>query len=141
MTAPSPFPTMRPNDRKYTETHEWVKLDGDTALIGITDFAVQELSSGNESDLVYCDLPEPGRLLTAGETFGEIESVKAVSDLNAPVAGEVIETNTAIEEHLELLSKDPWGAGWMLRIRPERKTWDNLLDAAQYEAHVAKSKH
>ena len=132
---------MRPNDRKYTETHEWVKLDGDTALIGITDFAVQELSSGNESDLVYCDLPEPGRVLAAGETFGEIESVKAVSDLNAPVAGEVIETNTAIEEHLELLAKDPWGAGWMVRIRPERKTWDNLLDAAQYEAHVAKSKH
>jgi glycine cleavage system H protein len=132
---------MRPNDRKYTETHEWVKLDGDTALIGITDFAVQELSSGNESDLVYCDLPEPGRLLAAGETFGEIESVKAVSDLNAPVAGEVVETNTAIEEHLELLAKDPWGAGWMVRIRPERKTWDNLLDAAQYEAHVAKSKH
>ena len=132
---------MRPNDRKYTETHEWVKLDGDTALIGITDFAVQELSSGNESDLVYCDLPEPGRVLAAGETFGEIESVKAVSDLNAPVAGEVLETNTAIEEHLELLAKDPWGAGWMVRIRPERKTWDNLLDAAQYEAHVAKSKH
>jgi glycine cleavage system H protein len=132
---------MRPNDRKYTETHEWVKLDGDTALIGITDFAVLELSSGNESDLVYCDLPEPGRVLAAGETFGEIESVKAVSDLNAPVAGEVLETNTAIEEHLELLSKDPWGAGWMVRIRPERKTWDNLLDAAQYEAHVAKSKH
>ena len=132
---------MRPNDRKYTETHEWVKLDGDTAIIGITDFAVQELSNGNESDLVYCDLPEPGRLVTAGETFGEIESVKAVSDLNAPISGEVIETNTSIEEHLELLSKDPWGAGWMIRIKPERRTWDGLMDAAQYEAYLAKAKH
>jgi glycine cleavage system H protein len=132
---------MRPNDRKYTETHEWVKLDGDTAIIGITDFAVQELSNGNESDLVYCDLPEPGRIVTAGETFGEIESVKAVSDLNAPISGEVIETNTAIEEHLELLAKDPWGAGWMIRVKPERRTWEGLMDAAQYEAHLAKVKH
>ncbi len=105
---------MRPNDRKYSETHEWVKFDGDTALIGITDFAVEELSNGNESDLVYCDLPDAGRMLTAGETFGEIESVKAVSDLNAPIAGEVIESNLAIEEHLEVLSKDPWGAGWLV---------------------------
>lgn len=132
---------MRPNDRKYTKTHEWVKLDGETALVGITDFAVLELSNGNESDLVYCDLPEPGRSLAAGETFGEVESVKAVGDLNSPIAGEVIETNVAIEEHLEVLSRDPWGAGWMIRLRPEKKTWDGLLDAAQYEAHVASLKH
>ncbi len=82
---------MRPNDRKYTKTHEWVKLDGENALVGITDFAVLELSNGNESDLVYCDLPEPGRMVGAGDTFGEIESVKAVSDLNSPIAGEVLE--------------------------------------------------
>lgn len=132
---------MRPNDRKYSETHEWVKFDGDTALIGITDFAVEELSNGNESDLVYCDLPDAGRMLTAGETFGEIESVKAVSDLNAPIAGEVIESNLAIEEHLEVLSKDPWGAGWMVRIKPERKNLDGLMDAAAYDKYCATLKH
>ena len=92
---------MRPNDRKYTETHEWVKSEGDTMLIGITDFAVASLSNGNEGDLVYCDLPESGRILEAGQTFGEIESVKAVADLNSPVAGEVLDINPAIEDHLE----------------------------------------
>ena len=99
---------MRPDDRKYTTSHEWVKISGDHALIGITDFAVQELCSGNEGDLVYCDLPEPGRLLEAGETFGEIESVKAVADLNTPIAGTILEVNVGIEEHLEILSRDPF---------------------------------
>ena len=128
---------MRPDDRKYAETHEWVKADGDTMLIGITDFAVQELSNGNDSDLVYCDLPEPGRVLEANDTFGEIESVKAVSDLNAPVAGEVLEVNSAIEDHLEVLAKDPWGQGWMIRIRPQTKSMEGLMSAAQYDAFVA----
>jgi glycine cleavage system H protein len=128
---------MRPNDRKYTETHEWVKLDGDTMLIGITDFAVSELSNGNEGDLVYCDLPESGRLVEAGETFGEIESVKAVSDLNSPVAGEVLETNTAIEDHLEILSKDPWNAGWMIRLKPNSKSLDHLMTSEQYEKFIS----
>jgi glycine cleavage system H protein len=132
---------MRPDDRKYSQTHEWIKPDGDTMLIGITDFAVVELSSGNESDLVYCDLPEPGRLLEVGETFGEIESVKAVSDLNAPVAGEVLEVNHAIEEHLEVLSKDPWNAGWMVRIRPVNKSLDGLMSAAEYEKFLSAHKH
>jgi glycine cleavage system H protein len=132
---------MRPDDRKYFETHEWVKPDGDTMLIGITDFAVQALSNGNESDLVYCDLPEPGRMLAAGETFGEIESVKAVSDLNAPVAGEVVEINHAIEEHLEVLSKDPWNAGWMIRIKPANKSLEGLMDAAAYEKFLEANKH
>jgi len=124
---------MRPNDRRYTETHEWIKPDGETMLIGITDFAVAELSNGNEGDLVYCDLPEAGRVLDAGETFGEIESVKAVADLNSPVAGEVVESNTATEEHLEILSKDPWNQGWLIRIRPNAKSLDKLMDAAAYE--------
>ena len=128
---------MRPDDRKYAETHEWVKADGDTVLIGITDFAVQELSNGNDSDLVYCDLPEAGRTLGAKDTFGEIESVKAVSDLNTPVAGEVIEVNSAIEDHLEILSKDPWGQGWMIRIKPQSKSLDGLMSAEQYEAFLA----
>lgn len=135
--------TTRPNDRKYTKSHEWVKLDGDTVLVGITDFAVNELCSGNEGDLVYCDLPEAGRVVTAGETFGEIESVKAVADLNAPIDGEVVESNVAIEEHLEVLSKDPWNAGWMLRLRPKNKSLDGagLMDAAGYAAWLEQSKH
>jgi glycine cleavage system H protein len=132
---------MRPDDRKYNPTHEWVKADGDSMLIGITDFAVQELSNGNESDLVYCDLPEPGRVLAAGETFGEIESVKAVSDLNAPVAGEVLEVNHSIEEHLEILSKDPWNSGWMIRIKPVTKSLEGLMSATEYERFLAASKH
>ncbi|MEY2806210.1 MAG: hypothetical protein RIR65_627, partial [Planctomycetota bacterium] len=101
---------MRPNDRRYTETHEWAKIEGEMIVVGITDHAVQALSNGNVDDLVYCDLPESGLQVEAGQTFGEIESVKAVSDLNSPVAGEVLETNTAIEDHLEILSKDPWNA-------------------------------
>ncbi len=129
---------MRPNDRKYLDSHEWVKLDGETMLIGITDHAVQKLSNGNDSDLVYCDLPEAGRQLDQGETFGEIESVKAVSDLNTPVGGEVVEVNSTIEEHLEVLSEDPWNKGWLIRIKPTSKSLDHLMDAEAYEELVAK---
>ena len=132
---------MRPDDRKYSASHEWVKPDGDTMLFGITDFAVQELCNGNDSDLVYCDLPEPGRALAAGETFGEIESVKAVSDLNAPVAGEVVESNVAIEEHLEILARDPWEKGWMIRVKPASRSLEGLMDAAAYESYLKQSKH
>lgn len=134
---------MRPNDRKYTKSHEWVKIVGEDAVIGITDFAVQELCSGNEGDLVYCDLPEPGRSLEAGETFGEIESVKAVADLNAPIAGTVGEINVNIEEHLEILSRDPWNQGWLVKLQPRSKSLDapELMDAAAYEAFITASKH
>ncbi len=121
----------------YLESHEWAKLDGDTVLVGITDFAVAELSNGNEGDLVYCDLPEVGRTVEHGETFGEIESVKAVADLNCPVSGEVLETNRAIEEHLEILSRDPWNDGWLIRVKPTSKTLSGLLTAAEYEKLVA----
>ena len=131
---------MRPDDRKYLESHEWAKWDGDTVLIGITDFAVVELSHGNEDDLVYCDLPEVGRQLDAGETFGEIESVKAVGDLNSPVAGEVVEINSEIEEHLEILAQDPFGKGWLIRIKPVNKNMDHLLDAQGYDRVIAEAK-
>jgi glycine cleavage system H protein len=131
---------MRPDDRRYTESHEWVKPDGETVLIGLTDFAINELCNGNEGDLVYVDLPESGRALNAGETFGEIESVKAVSDLYAPVAGEVVESNPAIEDHLEILSKDPWNQGWLIRLRPITKSLDKLMDAAAYEKFLAEHK-
>lgn len=132
---------MRPDDRKYTKSHEWVKIDGDTSLIGITDFAVAELCNGNEGDLVYCDLPDIGRALEAGETFGEIESVKAVSDLNTPVGGEVMEINAEIEDHLEILSEDPWNKGWMVRIKGTTALVDGLMTAAEYEAFTAEEAH
>ncbi len=140
MAQPSARST-RPDDRRYTESHEWVKPDGDTVLIGITDFAINELCNGNEGDLVYCDLPEVGRALDQGETFGEIESVKAVSDLFCPIAGEVAEVNGAIEDHLEILSKDPWNQGWLVRIRPTSKDLPKFMDAAAYEKFLAEKKH
>lgn len=127
---------MRPDDRRYLDTHEWAKLDGDLVVVGITDFAVEELSNGNEGDLVYCDLPDVGRAIEQGETFGEIESVKAVSDLNAPVGGEIVEINNDIDEHLEVLSEDPWKKGWLIKIKPSDKSLDHLMDAEAYEKHI-----
>jgi glycine cleavage system H protein len=134
---------MRPEDRHYTKTHEWVKQDGDIAQIGITDFAVNELCSGNEGDLVYCDLPEAGRNLEAGETFGEIESVKAVADLNTPVAGTVTDVNPTIAEHLEVLSRDPFHEGWMIKIQLRSKTIDTaqMMNASAYEAFLSEGAH
>jgi len=128
---------MRPDDRQYLPSHEWIKIDAQIATIGITDFAVNELCSGNEGDLVYCDLPELGRLVGAGETFGEIESVKAVSDLNSPVAGEIIEVNPEIEDHLEILSDDPWDRGWLIKVKVSGDSSSSLVDLAAYEELVA----
>ena len=125
---------MRPEDRRYASSHEWAKQDGDTILIGITDFAIDELCNGNIDDLVYCDLPEAGRQVDAGETFGEIESVKAVSDLNSPVTGEVIEVNEDLTENLELLGTDPFEGAWMIKVKATAAAED-LLDAAGYEEH------
>jgi len=128
---------MRPDDRRYMDSHEWVKPQGELMVIGITDFAVKELCSGNEGDLVYCDLPEIGRMVKAGQTFGEIESVKAVADLNSPVTGEVVEINKEIEDHLEILSEDPWNKGWLIKVRVESKDIAHLMDATAYEQHIA----
>jgi glycine cleavage system H protein len=121
---------MRPTDRKYLKSHEWCKLAGDIATIGITDYAVSHLS-----DLVFLDLPAKGSKVTAGESFGEIESVKAVSDLYSPVSGEVIDTNQALPDSLEMLSEDPFGKAWMLKIKVTAQS-EQLLDAAAYEKHL-----
>ncbi|MEL6427904.1 MAG: glycine cleavage system protein GcvH [Planctomycetota bacterium] len=128
---------MRPDDCKYLDTHEWARMDGDLVVVGITDFAVEELSNGNEGDLVYVDMPDIGREIEQGETFGEIESVKAVSDLNAPVGGEIVEINRDVEEHLEILSEDPFKKGWLIKIKPSSKSLDHLMDAEAYEKHVS----
>lgn len=120
---------MRPSDYKFQKSHEWCKFDGDTATVGITDYAVSHLS-----DLVFLDLPKKGTMVTIGESFGEIESVKAVSSLYAPVSGEVIDSNTDLGDNLEWLTEEPFKKAWMIKVRVTAKSPD-LLDAAAYEAH------
>ena len=118
-----------PSDRKYTKDHEWMLVSGDTAEVGITSYAQQQLG-----DVVYVDLPEPGKAVTAGESFGSIESVKAVSELFAPVSGEVVEVNSELRDHPERVNSDPHAA-WMIRIRPSNAAdAAALLDSAQYQA-------
>lgn len=122
---------------RYARTHEWVAVDGDVATMGITDFAVKALT-----DLVYIDLPSVGKRLNVGDHCGEIESVKAVSDLYAPVSGEIIAVNAPLADDLDLLSKDAFGKGWMLKIRMTSPgDLDQLLDRAAYEAHCESESH
>lgn len=121
---------------KYAKTHEWVAVDGDIATIGITDFAVTALT-----DLVYVDLPASGSQLTAGETFGEVESVKAVSDLYAPVSGEVVEVNDGLPDDLDALSEDAFGRGWMVKVKISDGGLDSLLDRAGYLQHCQSESH
>lgn len=122
---------MRPNDRSYLKSHEWCKIDGNIATIGISDYAVSHLS-----DLVFLDLPNKGTNVTAGESFGEIESVKAVSDIYSPVSGEVVEVNKDLPDNLEWLSQDAFGKAWMLKVRFTGKSPD-LMDGKAYDAHCA----
>ncbi|MFI5384690.1 MAG: glycine cleavage system protein GcvH [Fimbriimonadales bacterium] len=118
-----------PADLKYTKTHEWVRVDGDVATIGITDYAQAELG-----DIVYVDLPTPGRALSSGDTFGSVESVKTVSDAYTPVSGEVVEVNGALGAQSELLNSDPYGKGWMVKIRlSDPSQAGSLLDAQSYQ--------
>jgi glycine cleavage system H protein len=122
---------MRPTDRSYLKSHEWCKIERDVATIGISDHAVSHLS-----DLVFLDLPQKGSSVTIGESFGEIESVKAVSNLYSPVSGEVIEVNKALPDNLDWLTADPWQKAWMLKVRVTAKSGD-LMDAKAYDAHCA----
>lgn len=121
---------------KYAKTHEWVAVEGDIATIGITDFAVTALT-----DLVYVDLPAIGAQLTSGETFGEVESVKAVSDLYAPVSGEVVEVNDGLPDDLDALSNDAFGKGWMVKVKISGGDLDALLDRAAYVQHCESDSH
>ena len=121
-----------PSELKYSPTHEWTRIEGNTATIGITDHAQEELG-----DVALTLLPEMGRMLQRGEKLGEIESVKAVSDLYAPVSGEVIAVNEALQEAPEQVNDDPYGKGWMLKIKmTEPADADLLLDNAAYEASL-----
>ena len=122
-----------PTDLRYTRDHEWVRLEGDEATVGITQYAADQLG-----DIVFVELPETGRALEGARAFGVVESVKAVSDLFAPVAGEVIAANDALAAGPELVNSDPYGEGWMVRLRvKDPSELDDLLDADAYDALVA----
>ena len=118
-----------PQNLKYTNEHEWIRVEGDIAYVGITDYAQEQLG-----DIVFVDIPTVGESLEAGEVFGTIEVVKTISDLFLPVAGEVLEQNEALEEHPELVNKDPYGEGWLIKMKPaDVKAVEDLLDAEGYK--------
>lgn len=126
-----------PKDFKYSQTHEWVRVEGNTATIGITDHAQSELG-----DIVYLDLPEPGRMLQKGEQFGEVESVKAVSEIYTPISGEVVESNTGITDTTEVLNDDPYGKGWLIKVRLGKTAeLSDLMEPADYEKFLAEGGH
>lgn len=120
-----------PENLKYTKEHEWVRIEGDTATFGITDHAQEALG-----DIVFVELPEIGRKLDTAEPFAVVESVKAVSDVYAPVAGEVIEVNAALESSPEKVNTDPYGEGWIARVRMADADTSHLMDAEAYAHHV-----
>ena len=121
-----------PADRKYSKDHEWIRVSGDTAEIGITDYAQQQLG-----DVVYVDLPAVGRRLSAGDAFGSIESVKAVSELFSPMSGEVVEVNAALKDHPETVNSAPHDT-WMVKVRLDQpNAVGGLLDSTQYDAILA----
>ena len=125
-------------DLKFAKSHEWLRPEaGGLVTVGISSYAVEALT-----DLVFMQLPGVGKRVKAGESIGEIESVKAVSDIYAPVSGEVVEVNTALPGHLEMLGKDPYGDGWIVRIRPDNpQEADQLLNQAAYDALIAGQSH
>ncbi len=122
----------QPNDRLYTKTHEWVKVTGGEATVGITQFAQEQLG-----DVVFVELPAAGKAVAKGAALGNIESVKAVSEVFAPVAGTVAAANAELEGHPELVNQDPYGAGWLVKLTVGAGAADGLLDAAAYESFLA----
>jgi glycine cleavage system H protein len=123
-----------PDDRKYTETHEWAMVEGDLVRVGITSFAAEQLG-----DIIYLDLPEEGTSVDQGLPFGEIESVKAVSELVSPITGEVRQVNVPVTDDLDVIGNDPWDEGWMLVVAPsDLSEMDELMDAEAYAAHCEK---
>jgi glycine cleavage system H protein len=124
---------MYPSDYRYTKEHEWIRVSGDTGTIGITDYAQHELG-----DVVFAELPAAGTKVTTGKVFGTIESVKAVSEIFAPVSGEVIEANAALSATPETVNTDPHGAGWLIKIKLSNPAeTSGLMDAAAYQAFIS----
>ena len=121
-----------PSDLRYTKEHEWIRVEGEIAYVGITDYAQSELG-----EIVFVDINTEGETLAQDEVFGSVEAVKTVSDLNMPVAGEVLEINEAINDQPELVNNDPYGEGWMIKISvADPAELDTLLYAAGYQAHI-----
>jgi glycine cleavage system H protein len=127
----------RPKNLRYLKTHEWARVDGEFAWIGITDYAVSHLN-----EVVFLDLPEVGSDVMMNEPFGEIESIKTVADLYAPVTGQIVARNDELVQELDILTKDPFGKGWMLKVRMEKPAeFESLLDDAGYQKVINAEKH
>lgn len=124
-----------PTDLRYSKSDEWVRVEGDEVVIGITDYAQEQLG-----DIVYLELPQIGASFAPGDSFGVIESVKASSDLYAPIGGEVVAVNSELESNQEPINQDPYGAGWLIRMRPSGAE-EELLDAAAYAAYIEERAH
>jgi len=123
---------MYPSDLKYHKEHEWIRVDGDIATVGISDFAQDQLG-----EVVYVDLPSAGDPITADETFGEIESVKSVSELYSPISGEIVEINDALADAPETVNADAYGDGWLIKVRmSDTSEADVLMSASEYESFV-----
>ena len=126
-----------PENLKYTKDHEWVRVEGDIATIGITDHAQAELG-----DITYLDLPEPGKALALDSQFGEVESVKAVSELFSPISGEVLEANTGISDSTEVVNEDPYGKGWLIKVKiADTAELAGLMDPVDYEKFAEAGGH
>ncbi len=126
---------MNPEDCRYTREHEWVRVEGDLAVVGITDFAQEQLG-----DVVYVELPEQGASVTQNQPFGSIDSVKTASDLFSPISGEVVEVNGAVADDPALVNSDPYGEGWMIKVRPsDLSELDSLMSAEEYTEYTRES--
>jgi glycine cleavage system H protein len=128
---------MDPQTLRYAKSHEWASLEGDLCTVGITQFAVEQLT-----DIIYIDLPDVDDPVATGDSFGEIESVKAVSDLYAPVTGDVVAVNEKLVNDPTLVSKDPYGKGWLIKVKVEPgTTLDHLMTHEQYQKQIASEEH
>src|SRR6516225_7895996 len=128
---------MDPQTLRYAKSHEWASLEGDLCTIGLTQFAVEQLT-----DVIYVDLPDVDDPVAVGDSFGEIESVKAVSDLYAPVTGDVVAVNEKLLNDPTLVSKDPYGKGWLIKVKVEKgTTLDHLMSLEQYQKQIASEEH
>lgn len=123
--------SLVPDGLKYTKDHEWAKLEGGTAVIGVTDHAQRELG-----DIVFVELPKVGNKVEAGQSFGTIEAVKTVAELYAPVSGVISEVNTALSGDAGVINQDPYGTGWIIKVKTDKPAHDGLMDAAAYKAII-----
>lgn len=128
---------MYPDNLFYTKDHEWLRVEGEEAVMGITDFAQKQLG-----DIIYVDLPQPGKVLEAHQVVGSVESVKSVSDVYSPISGEVLAVNSELAQTPDLINKDPYGQGWIVRLKIKDKSEiDNLMKAADYEKYLEGLEH